>query len=417
MPSAKITAAALERLAVGATLWDTEVRGLGAQRTPQNVRFLFKGRVKGQQVLIRMGRWGRGDLGIDDARKLATGYRLQTLRGEDPRGEKPEKLAPLTVNDLCDQYLDALPTLLISKARRPKRESTISTDRSRIDAHIRPLLGDKLVRDVTLADVETFQIKVAQGETAKARGEGRGQPARGGKGTASRTVGLLGAIFTYGVKKNLRSDNPVRGCVRYADEERKRRFTDDEYRRLAAGLAQVQAQHPIGVPCIKFLAVTGWRRGEAVNLRWSDIDLSRRTALIDTKTGKSMRALPHAALDVLAGLPRMHHSPWIFPAAHGEGPIGSLPRVWHRVVAAGGLADDLTPHTLRHTVASLGADLHLSESTIAGLLGHRIGTITGRYTHAADATLLAAADRVADAVLEQMGERKQASEKVIAMRA
>jgi hypothetical protein len=44
----------------------------------------------------------------------------------------------------------------------------------------------------------------------------------------------------------------------------------------------------------------------------------------------------------------------------------------------------------------------MSEITIAGLLGHRIGSVTGRYTHHADAVLIAAADRVAGAIARKL---------------
>ena len=47
----------------------------------------------------------------------------------------------------------------------------------------------------------------------------------------------------------------------------------------------------IGQPAVaaaRFLALTGWRSGEALGLRWAELDLARRTAtLADTKTGRS----------------------------------------------------------------------------------------------------------------------------------
>jgi len=56
---------------------------------------------------------------------------------------------------------------------------------------------------------------------------------RGGKGAANRAVGLLGAIFSYAVRRRMRSDNPVHGVMRPADGRRHRRLTDAEYEALA----------------------------------------------------------------------------------------------------------------------------------------------------------------------------------------
>jgi len=66
----------------------------------------------------------------------------------------------------------------------------------------------------------------------------------------------------------------------------------------------------------------------------------------------------------------------------------------------------VTPHVLRHSFASLAADLGYSEPTIAALVGHKGRTITSRYVHSADAVLLAAADAVADRTLSLMGDAR-----------
>jgi integrase len=74
------------------------------------------------------------------------------------------------------------------------------------------------------------------------------------------------------------------------------------------------------------------------------------------------------------------------------------------LVARGELAADVTPHVLRHSFASLAADLGYSEPTIAALVGHKGRSITSRYVHSADAVLLAAADTVACRTAELMGD-------------
>ena len=79
----------------------------------------------------------------------------------------------LSVAELCDAYVAALPTLLIRRDRRPKKDSTVLNDKSRIEAHIKPLLGTLPVEAVIRKQVATFMHKVAAGETAK--WEKRGQ--------------------------------------------------------------------------------------------------------------------------------------------------------------------------------------------------------------------------------------------------
>ena len=54
-----------------------------------------------------------------------------------------------------------------------------------------------------------------------------------------------------------------------------------------------------------------------------------------------------------------------------------------------------------------------SEPTIAAMIGHSRGTVTSRYVHVVDDTLMAAADRAAGAIANALGGGKPA--KVISM--
>jgi integrase len=271
----------------------------------------------------------------------------------------------------------------------------------------------------TREDVESFMHKIAEGATKKREKSGKKRGVshvRGGKGTASRTVGLLSAIFTYAQRKRMISDHPVRGVIRYADRRRQRRLSDDEYAALGVGLAaltnapkprkdgkQGHMMWPAAIHAARFLALTGWRSGEALTLRWGMLDLPRRTArLPDTKTGESVRPLASAACDLLRKLGPGKGDALVFPPSRGDGIMSGFPTLFERITKAGGLPKDVTPHILRHSFASLAADLGCSELAIAALLGHRSGSVTARYTHAADDVLLAVADRVGAATLRKM---------------
>ena len=191
--------------------------------------------------------------------------------------------------------------------------------------------------------------------------------------------------------------------VKFAEGRRQRRLTNDEYRMLGMALSKAD-QENVWKPAIAatwLMILTGWRRGEVLGLRWSEVDLPRRTArLADTKTGASLRPLSECACAVIQSQPRIGDV--VFASRSGETPIVGYRKMWLRIAKLGDLPADITPHVLRHSFASLAADLGYNEPTIASLLGHKTHSITSRYVHSADAVLLAAADAVANATMKLM---------------
>jgi integrase len=398
------------------TIWDAAVPGFGARRQKgEAVAYVLKFRTaEGRQRWHTIGRHGAPwtpDTAREEARRLLG----SVAEGADPAALKQSKRKAATVAELCDLYLaDAETGRLLTRRQTSKKPSTLVSDRGRIVRHIKPLLGRLSVAAVTREDVEAFMHAVAEGKTAgktKTAKKGGLAHVRGGRGTASRTVGLLGAIFSYAARHRMRADNPVRGVVRFADGKRQRRLSDAEYGALGEALrkAEVQSIWPAALAAARFLALTGWRTGEALALRWDEIDLARRTATLgDTKTGRSIRPLSHFACDMLRDLARTSggkRDVLVFPPTRGDGPMSGFRNLWNRIAELGALPADVTPHVLRHSFASLGGDLGYSEPTIAALIGHKGHTITSRYLHAADAVLLAAADAVANRTAELMGER------------
>jgi integrase len=343
--------------------------------------------------------------------------------GGDPAADKQAARVAKTVAELCDAYFaDAEAGRVLTRSKEPKKASTLAIDKGRIERHIKPLLGNLAVGAVTRDDVEDFLHAVAEGrtaaktKTARKRGLAR---VTGGRTAATRAVGLLGAIFTYSLRHRMRPDNPVHGVERFADRRRERRLSDGEYAALGVALRQAEAEGiwPPAIAVARFLAFTGWRSGEALALRWPDIDLARRTAVLsDTKTGRSIRPLAHAACDVLRTLPRGVDDR-VFAASRGRAEtLLHFKKFWPRIAKLGALPVEITPHVLRHSLTSLAADLGYSEPTIAALVGHKGRSITSRYVHSADAVLLAAADAVADETASRMGDAKPAAD-VVPLRA
>lgn len=412
MNNRKIGLRDVRALKPGQIIWDAAVTGFAARRQQSNaVSYLLVYRTQeGRQRWHTIGLHG-SPWTPDTARAEAQRLLGNVVTGGDPAAAKKAKRHAATVSNLCDQYLaDAEAGRLLTRRKVPKKSSTLEIDKGRIERHIKPLLGHMKVAAVTREDVDTFMHDVALGKTAgksktaKKRGLAR---VRGGKGAASRAVGLLGGIFTYAVRHRMRPDNPVHGLARFADGKRDRRLSDEEYAALGGALRQAESSNiwPPAIAATRFLALTGWRRNEALELRWKEIDLSRRTTTLpDTKSGKSIRPLSHAACDVLRNMPRV--SELVFPATRGNAELimSGFKKIWKKIAALGKLPVDVTPHTLRHSFISLAADLGYSEPTIAALVGHAGRTTTSRYVHAADAVLLSTTDAVAEKTAELMGE-------------
>jgi integrase len=400
-----------------ATIWDAgkgAVTGFGARRQKGDaVAYVVKYRtVDGRQRWATIGRHGAPwtpDLARAEARRLLG----EAAKGGDPAATKREARKAATVAELCDVYLESCSAgRVLTRRQTTKKASTIVGDRGRIERHIKPLLGPLKVAAVTRGDIERFRDGVAEGSTSARIKTGKHGLARvtGGRGTATRTLGFLGAVFSFAVRRGLRPDNPVHGVGRHAYEQRQRRVTEAEYAALGEALRTMpKTAWPIAVAAAKFLALTGWRRGEMLELTWSEVDLVTRTArLSDTKTGASLRPLSHAACDVLRKLPRLGER--VFPASVGaDKPMRGFHKVWLRVAVKASLASDVTPHVLRHSFASEAADLGFSELTIAALLGHKKASVTSKYAHHADAVLLQAADAVSGRITHLMGDARTSS--------
>lgn len=402
---AKITKRTVDALvaAPGAevVLWDSVVKGFGVRvRGGAAKTYVLRYRLgTGRGAPIRnytIGQHG-SPWTPEKAREEAERVLGLVKNGADPAGKRIEDRSAMTMADLCDLYL--------KEGCATKKTSTIYTDRGRIERHIKPLLGRKKAKDVTRADVQRFLQDVAAGKTACDEKTGKRGRAivEGGKGTATRTVGLLGGIFTFAVDRGVCQNNPVRGVKRYRDRKGERFLSPRELAALGLGLAVMETTEtisPIMANAIRLLLLTGCRKTEALSLRWSFVDFEHGyLRLPDSKTGEKTVALGAPALKLLTKMPRL--SDWVFPAASGTGHLVGLPRAWDNLREWCGL-DGVRLHDFRHSFGSVGAVSGDSLHVIGALLGHADSKTTSRYAHLTADPVKAAADRIAGTIADAM---------------
>ncbi len=170
-------------------------------------------------------------------------------------------------------------------------------------------------------------------------------------------------------------DLPTRGV--------KRKVTFWTTEQVAKLLAATADKSKALSPLVMFLLNTGCRKGEALALEWSHVDLKRNLILIQPgeewqpKDGKA-REIPISS----ALLPWLQHGSskrWVFPNRKHQRYVTWPQRAFDRARSHAKLSGG--PHTCRHTFASHFLancpDLFL----LAKLLGHSHGRVTELYAH------------------------------------
>lgn len=377
--------------------WDDELPGFGVRIYASGRRsYLVQYRVARRTRRITLGL--HGALTPEEARRQAKIKLGEIAGGADPAETKKLDREGMTIRELCERYLaDAELGLVPGKRRLPKKPSTLASDRSRIDAHIVPLLGTRLVKEIKRADVHQFLGDVARGKARRDRKTKlRGRSiVRGGLPTAARTVGLLGGILTYAVRNGVIENNPVHGVPRPANRVRQRRLSELEYRTLGEALtaAESDGHNRTALTIIRVLALTGCRRGEIEKLRWEEVDEERSCfRLADTKEGRSIRPIGSEVFEILRARRPEKARGYVFQGDIVGKAFDGVPKVWGKTI--GHLLPGVTPHVLRHSFASMANDLGYTEATIGAMLGHAAGTTTSRYMHHLDSVLVAAAEKV-----------------------
>jgi integrase len=90
---------------------------------------------------------------------------------------------------------------------------------------------------------------------------------------------------------------------------------------------------------ILLLLLTGLRRGELLNAKWSDLDWKQRTLSIPkTKNGEALLApLSHAAISRPKAVPQIKDNPYIICARKPGQHLVNLNDAWTRIRNAAGL--------------------------------------------------------------------------------
>lgn len=225
---------------------------------------------------------------------------------------------------------------------------------------------------------------------------------------ANRARSTLSAFFGWAIKRGLCEVNPVIGTAKATEERsRERVLNADEVRCLWEATEGPADYHAI----VRLLLLTGQRRDEVAELRWSELDLDAGLWRLPAERSKNGRGhevpLSAPAVALLQERPREEGRDLVF--GRGAGGFSGFSRAKNRLDAAmtllrcraAGIAkpgkSELAEHALkswvihdiRRTVATslaeLGTQPHVVEAILNHVSGHKSG-VAGVYNHATYST-------------------------------
>ena len=386
-----LTKRSVDAIAPGAKAFiafDSQLHGFGVRVMPSGVKtFVFEYRPNGggRAVAKRRLKLGRfGPLTVDEAREKARRAYARVELGVDPAAEKAEQRAAVTVGGLINSFI-------AEHVETKCKEGTAESHRVALEK-LRAAYGGLKAESLTRPQLAALHAKMRSHPYA-----------------ANRFLAVVSKAFNWAGRRGFvpETHNPASRIERYREKQRERFLNSVELSRLgevlreaeSSGLAwavdetKPNAKHapresnrrrildPYAVAAIRLLILTGARLREILHAKWEHVDFERGVLLLpESKTEKRTIYLCAAALEILAGLPRMIGNAYVFPGGVEGKPRADLKKPWAAIAKAAGL-ERVRIHDLRHSFASVGAGAHMGLPIIGKLLGHSQPATTARYAH------------------------------------
>ncbi len=264
-----------------------------------------------------------------------------------------KKVPNTTFYELCEQYWE-----LWGKHKRMKGLShMIKTWKSKI--------GNLPVKEINQQRIERFLNGHCENLTGATR---------------NRHLTMLKAMFNKGIQWDLLTENPAVGIGKLREAGGRTRFLDhEEIKRFLHSASE--ALRPILLTALH----TGMRRGEILNLKWSEVDLGNGIITVQESKSDRKRMIPidETLHKVLYRLPSRFQKGYVFPSpvTLGKRRFDVL-RQWRNVIKRAEI-ENVRFHDLRHTFASHLVMNAVDIKTVQELLGHATLTMTMRYSYLA----------------------------------
>lgn len=288
--------------------------------------------------------------------------KLKAAKYEAAHGIRKDRARPVALSAAVDAYLAHLER--IGGKDAPKK-------RQRLRMHVCRLLGGVQLHTLRRSDLQAY---------AKTRQDEGASPA-----TVNRELAAVSHLLRLAASPDdlaLLPGVPFRVPLLREPKGRTVYLNAAEADALLAAAQRDQSPHVLAFVMVGLH--TGMRLSAILRIRIDEIDVDRCVIWVDKdKAGEREQPMTTELADFLRTYIAHIDGPWLFPSDTSDtGHAVNISKAFRRVVKAAGLPAAVTPHKLRHTMATTAAARGVDPATLQAIGGWKSRAMVERYTHA-----------------------------------
>ncbi|NPJ62015.1 tyrosine-type recombinase/integrase [Escherichia coli] len=255
--------------------------------TSDTVSFRYDYRINGRRETLVIGQYGRDGISLAEAREELIAAKKLLKAGQSPAAAKRDGIKKIRGAETFAVHTDSyMKHVILADSTRAMKQAVIDRD-------ILPVLGNKMMAEITTSMVRDLCDRIVE---------------RGGRATAVQAREIISSVYRHANDRGHGLFNPaadIKPSSIAIFKPRERTLTPEEIGLFFRTLDAIGAMGTMKM-ALKLVLITMVRKGEFTNATWDEIDFKKWTWTIPSDRMKGSRAhviyLPKQAQDILVGL-------------------------------------------------------------------------------------------------------------------
>ncbi|HDD0145263.1 TPA: tyrosine-type recombinase/integrase [Escherichia coli] len=343
--------------------------------TSGTVSFRYDYRINGRRETLVIGQYGRDGISLAEAREELIAAKKLLKAGQSPAAAKRDGIKKIRGAETFAVHTDSyMKHVILADSTRAMKQAVIDRD-------ILPVLGNKMMAEITTSMVRDLCDRIVE---------------RGGRATAVQAREIISSVYRHANDRGHGLFNPaadIKPSSIAIFKPRERTLTPEEIGLFFRTLDAIGAMGTMKM-ALKLVLITMVRKSEFTNATWDEIDFKKWTWTIPSDRMKGSRAhviyLPKQAQDILVGLQMCAGgSEYLVPGRYNfRKPLSNaalnslIDRTVKIINEDGEYIQDFTVHDMRRTASTLLHEAGYPSDWIEKALAHEQKGVRAVYNKA-----------------------------------